>query len=280
MVKQNKLIVLLTGILFILISSCTNSNDELYDAIVKGSLTEVEKLIDAGVDINYKYKKDKNKSEYTALHYAVKYREFDIAELLIEKGANVNAVDIYGWHPLLYAVNDENFELAELLLQNGADLKQKNTETGNTSIDYAGGNDDTKMINLLLEYKNGKENLTLPVEIENTDLNDSIQNNTIQIFVKITGMLPIGWGTKYKCEVQEIKKGVLIGIDSTFVMSVSIGSENKYKNIHFLKSNEIYSVEFVKSERKTDKSYIPAGTTGLLDKNGAIWDLINLKKVN
>ena len=88
--KKSKLLIL-TGILFILISSCTNSNDELYDAIVKGSLTEVEKLIDAGVDIDYKYKKDKNKSEYTALHYAVKYRKFDIAELLIEKGANVKA---------------------------------------------------------------------------------------------------------------------------------------------------------------------------------------------
>ena len=131
-------------------------------------------------ETNYKYKNDRNKSEYTALHYAVKYREYDIAELLIEKGANVNAVDIYDWHPLMYAVNDGNLELAELLLQNGADLKQENTDTGSSAIDYATINNDTEMINLLLKYEKGKENITLPVKIKNTISFKKNHNNIVE----------------------------------------------------------------------------------------------------
>ena len=101
--KKSKLLIF-SGILFILLISCSNSNDKLYTAIAKGSLSEVEKLIESGVDINYKYKNDRNESEHTALHYAVKYRKFDIAELLIEKGANVNAKAEDGWTALMLAV--------------------------------------------------------------------------------------------------------------------------------------------------------------------------------
>lgn len=149
---MEKVKLLIIGIVFILLTSCSNSNNELYSAIAEGSFSDVEKIIETGVDINYKYKNDRNESEHTALHYAVKYREFDIAKLLIEKGADVNAINIYGWHPLLHAVNDSNFALTELLLQNGADIKHENPETGSSCIHYAIGNDDLKIVKLLLKY--------------------------------------------------------------------------------------------------------------------------------
>ncbi len=179
--KKSKLLIL-PGILFILLISCSDSNDKLYTAIAKGSLSEVEEIIESGVDINYKYENDRNKSEHTALHYAVKYHEYDIAELLIEKGANVNAVDIYGWHPLLHAVNDGNLKLAELLLKNGADLEQKNTETGSTSIDYAGRNNDTKMINLLLKYEPKKDKHQQDKVVEEVYLIPNNYIGTIDIY--------------------------------------------------------------------------------------------------
>ena len=49
--KKSKLLIL-PGILFILLISCSDSNDKLYNAIAKGSLSKVEELIESGVDIN------------------------------------------------------------------------------------------------------------------------------------------------------------------------------------------------------------------------------------
>ena len=107
--------------------------------------------------------------------------------------------------------------------------------------------------------------------------NQTKVSDTLRVIVKIKNVLPIGWGTKYKCDVLKVIKGELTSIDSTFVMSASVGSEAIFKDIDFLKTDEYYDIEFVKSTRKSDKPYIPAGTTGLMDKVGIIWDIINLK---
>lgn len=50
-----------------------------------GDLDKVEKLIDRGIDL-------KDKSGYTALHYAARNGHVDVCKLLLNKGANVNAV--------------------------------------------------------------------------------------------------------------------------------------------------------------------------------------------
>jgi hypothetical protein len=44
----------------------------------------------------------KDSSELTPLHYAIKYKHFGVAKTLIESGANLAARDKYGWTPLHY----------------------------------------------------------------------------------------------------------------------------------------------------------------------------------
>ncbi|KAG9576259.1 hypothetical protein KCU77_g14706, partial [Aureobasidium melanogenum] len=44
----------------------------------------------------------------TALHYAAQRGRLAIAELLVESGSEVGAVDDYGWTPLAYAQVDKN----------------------------------------------------------------------------------------------------------------------------------------------------------------------------
>lgn len=57
--------------------------------------------------------------------YAVKEGHRDTAELLIQKGADVNLRDSHGCSLLNHAVMDGHRDIAELFLQNGADVNLK-----------------------------------------------------------------------------------------------------------------------------------------------------------
>ena len=59
----------------------------------------------------------------TPLIIAVGNSYIDTAKILIENGANINAVDIEGWSALSYAVNNGDIEIAKLLLENKAKIK-------------------------------------------------------------------------------------------------------------------------------------------------------------
>lgn len=59
---------------------------------------------------------------YTPLHRAAYTNNVDIAKILIQHGANVNAKTEFGWTPLHSAVKWSNAECAAFLLQHGADV--------------------------------------------------------------------------------------------------------------------------------------------------------------
>ena len=63
--------------------------------------------------------------EKTPLIIAVGNSYIDTAKILIENGANINAVDIEGWSALSYAVNNGDIEIAKLLLTNKAKIKDE-----------------------------------------------------------------------------------------------------------------------------------------------------------
>ena len=72
----------------------------------------------------------------TALHAAASIGNTNIAELLLQAGADVNAREKDGSTPLHEAVNHDHPELAELLLANKADPNVRNT-VGQTPLDLA-----------------------------------------------------------------------------------------------------------------------------------------------
>lgn len=57
----------------------------------------------------------------TPLHWAVRRNQFEIANLLIQRGADLEAHDMAGRTPLFIAAKNENPDLVRLLLMNGAD---------------------------------------------------------------------------------------------------------------------------------------------------------------
>ena len=59
------------------------------------------------------------------LHYATLMGDLNRVKLLVEKGADVNAKNLYGDSVLYHAVRSGNLELVQWLVEQGSDVKAK-----------------------------------------------------------------------------------------------------------------------------------------------------------
>jgi ankyrin repeat protein len=92
--------------------------EQLHFAAQDGDLLRVMELIGSGHSINFIDEAGK-----TALHYAVKNENFEVAKLLIEAGADINAHDEAGIAntPLADVAATCSLEMAKFLINAGAD---------------------------------------------------------------------------------------------------------------------------------------------------------------
>ena len=92
-------------------------DEKLLDAINENTFEEVVKLITAGANVNAA-----DESGYTALMYAAEFKEKEIAKLLVEQGADVNAVNKQGTsvYEIFIHLYGKNSEIVEFLVQHGA----------------------------------------------------------------------------------------------------------------------------------------------------------------
>lgn len=118
----------------------------LHRAVAMNHLKITTLLIESGCDLEIRLQsEDYSYSGETALAVAARHELFDIAKLLIESGARVNACDATGRPPLFMSFRSNDLKLAELLLQNGArtDLAD---EDGSTLEDWADGNKELEAL--------------------------------------------------------------------------------------------------------------------------------------
>ena len=115
----------------------------LFAAVKNNNIESLESLLDNKVDVNV-YDNDSDH----ILMYAAMYASADCMQLLIKKGANVNAVNKIGETPLMWCNHD--IQKTKLLLQNGADINAK-AKSGNTALLIACvGSGQYEMVRLLL----------------------------------------------------------------------------------------------------------------------------------
>lgn len=98
-----------------------------------GHLHLVKILLEKGADPNIQ---SNNNLNVAPIHSACSGSNYEIAELLIHRGANVNARQLQGYTPLHTAAHNGNTELAKLLLKNGAD-QNATTDDGKTPYSIA-----------------------------------------------------------------------------------------------------------------------------------------------
>lgn len=130
---------------FLSVISLFGADDRWTAYLFSDDYTAVRKGISMGADLNARWR------GMTPLYNACRSGWGDVVELMIKKGADVDA-ESYGETPLLKVagrkVNDVN--LARILLNNDADVNAKNAD-GNTALYLAILNKNSAMIKLLLD---------------------------------------------------------------------------------------------------------------------------------
>jgi cytohesin len=122
----------------------------LFSAVITGDLDEVKQIvIDCGVNPNIKGP-NPNPLGFTPLHYAAMYGRHEIAELLLERGADPNIQDNDGDTPLHLAAANGYSEIVKLLLEHGADPNVQDYG-GMTPLHYA-ATGYLEVVELLLEH--------------------------------------------------------------------------------------------------------------------------------
>ena len=112
------------------------------DASKKGLKEVVELLIQKGANVNAK-----DNYRYTPIFIAAMNGHKEIVEILIQNGANVNARDKDGVTVLMEASRRGYRDIIRLLIQNGANVNARD-RWGKSAILYA--NDDVKIRKVII----------------------------------------------------------------------------------------------------------------------------------
>jgi uncharacterized protein len=146
--NQSRLQILLDQDESLVKSYSTDGFTALALAAYLGQKTTATLLIEKGADSNAVAR---NQTGFTPLTGAVSQNHNEVARLLVKNGANVNYSYEGGFTPLMHAAHAGNLELVKLLLENGADPNAKNGE-GKTSLTFASERNHEKVAALLKSH--------------------------------------------------------------------------------------------------------------------------------
>ena len=127
-------------------------------AAMSGHKEIVNLLIQKGADINAK-----NKKEGTSLHDAAEAGQSEIVELLIDSGADVSTKNNGGATPMHFAAFYGQEDVIELLIDKGADVNQRTKNLRQTPLDKANQGDESEFADLLRKH-GGKTSEELKAE--------------------------------------------------------------------------------------------------------------------
>jgi ankyrin repeat protein len=131
MKKKSTIILLLILLVTLNLTAYADSNHELFRAVELGDKGEVKDLLGGffsgpDADVN-----SRNYENITPLMRAAYHGRPEIAEILIDEGAELDLQDDYGYTALMYASEQGNLETLKLLIDEGADANLKLSSEAN-----------------------------------------------------------------------------------------------------------------------------------------------------
>ncbi|GAB1205935.1 hypothetical protein APSETT445_004614 [Aspergillus pseudonomiae] len=125
-----------------------NDMDALFNAVYRDEALIVGLLIEYGASLERR-----DDDDMTPLAFAAQVRSVKVAELLLDHGANVNAL-VHGSTALSFAIDEGNVPVVKLLLENGADLALTNEPFLLGVLKRCRNQEvDTAIVELLLSHK-------------------------------------------------------------------------------------------------------------------------------
>ena len=126
-------------------------NTVLESALIIGETKMLKILLDYGANPN----QIADDTEKTPIMVAVYFAPSECVQILIEKGANVNATDVYGRTALMCVAgfddDDNKIAIARLLIEHGANVNAVD-KNGETALSFAKQSGNHRMVQLLKEY--------------------------------------------------------------------------------------------------------------------------------
>jgi uncharacterized protein len=135
------------GLMMLMAStSAWAAGSDVADAAMKRDAARVRALLQQKANVN-----TPQVDGTTALHWAVRLDDADLADLLIRAGANVSAANRAGVRPLQLAAMNGNAAMLDKLMKAGADPNAPLTQFGDTAVMMAARTGRTDALAVLLE---------------------------------------------------------------------------------------------------------------------------------
>lgn len=116
--------------------------DEIFDAVSRDDLSSLNRLLDRGMDPS-----STDKSGHSLLMYAARDGKTEVARVLVERKANLNARNPHDETALMLAAFNGHLPIVKLLQAHGARVEKD----GWAPLHYAAFNGNTEICQLLLD---------------------------------------------------------------------------------------------------------------------------------